>query len=88
MHDYWTLTISKVAVRNARATSLIYHHSKNDTSKYKNPLNKLWNEVGRDEVLKVHEQDDRAGMTTTSRHPHIYHEVCDYLKDVARDVYL
>ena len=26
------------------------------------------------------QDDDQAGMTITSRHPYIYHEVVDYLK--------
>ena len=51
VYRYWTLAVSKTATRNARATSLIYDHTKNDTNKYKNQLNKLWNEVGM-EVLK------------------------------------
>ena len=44
-------------------------HAKKDTNRYKN---QLWNKVG----IKAYEQDhDREGMTTTSRHSHIYHEV-------------
>ena len=59
-------------------TSYIYMY------KYKNQSNKLWNEVGM-EVLKStctsNKLDDRAGMTTTSRHPELH------LFDRCRDVY-
>ena len=36
----------------------------------KNQLNQLWNDRGGDGSAKkyMHKQDDRAGMTTTSRH--------------------